>query len=146
MNTDVHFEDEVFEGIFSTGNTDAVFQFSSDGMKQMLKEFRPSSFEDIILLVAAYRPGPMQYLSDIIAVKHGRKPESYAIPELKPILNGTYGKTVYQEQVQEIFKKLAGYSLGQADLVRRAMSKKKLKELAKEKERLNDPCRDRQGP
>ena len=147
MNTDVHFEKEVFEGIFSTGNTDAVFQFSSDGMKQMLKEFRPSSFEDLILLVAAYRPGPMQYLSDIIAVKHGKKPELYTIPELKPILNGTYGKTVYQEQVQEIFKKLAGYSLGQADLVRRAMSKKKMKELEKERESFlhGDPERGIKG-
>lgn len=134
MSKDVHFEDEVFKNIFSTGNTDAVFQFSSGGMKQMLKDFKPSSFEDLILLVAAYRPGPMQYLSDIIAVKHGRKKVSYSIPELEPILSGTYGKTVYQEQVQEIFKRLAGYSLGQADLVRRAMSKKKLKELEKERE------------
>ena len=147
MNTDVHFEDDVFRNIFSTGNTDAVFQFSSSGMKQMLKEFKPSSFEDLILLVAAYRPGPMQYLADIIAVKHGNKPETYAIPELRPILNGTYGKTVYQEQVQEIFKKLAGYSLGQADLVRRAMSKKKMKELAKERESFlhGDPERGIKG-
>ena len=134
MNKDVKFEPEVFKNIFSTGNTDAVFQFASQGMKQMLKDFMPSSFEDLILLVAAYRPGPMQYLADIIAVKHGRKKASYSIPELKPILSTTYGKTVYQEQVQEIFKHLAGYSLGQADLVRRAMSKKKLKELEKERE------------
>lgn len=134
MSKDVKFEDEVFRNIFSTGNTDAVFQFSSEGMKQMLRDFMPSSFEDLILLVSAYRPGPMQYLADIIAVKHGDKKMTYSIPELSPILSGTYGKTVYQEQVQEIFKKLAGYSLGQADIVRRAMSKKKFKELEKERE------------
>lgn len=147
MSKDVHFEDEVFKNIFSTGNTDAVFQFSSQGMKQMLKDFKPSSFEDLILLVAAYRPGPMQYLADIIAVKHGRKKAKYTIPELKPILEGTYGKTVYQEQVQEIFKRLAGYSLGQADLVRRAMSKKKMKELEKEREAFlhGDASRDIKG-
>lgn len=134
MHLDITFDDEVFKDIFYTGNTDAVFQFSSEGMKQMLRDFKPSSFEDLILLVAAYRPGPMQYLADIIAVKHGRKKAEYSIPQLKPILEGTYGKTVYQEQVQEIFKQLAGYSLGQADLVRRAMSKKKFKELEKERE------------
>lgn len=143
MDKDVKFEEEVFENIFSTGNTDAVFQFSSGGMKQMLKDFRPSCFEDLILLVAAYRPGPMQYIPDVIAVKHGRKKMEYPIKELEPILKTTYGKTIYQEQVQEIFKKLAGYSLGQADLVRRAMSKKKMDKLAHEKEAFLHGDKDR---
>ena len=73
-------------------------------MKQMLKDFRPSCFEDLILLVAAYRPGPMQYIPDVIAVKHGRKKMEYPIKELEPILKTTYGKTIYQEQVQEILE------------------------------------------
>lgn len=142
MMSDIKFEEEVFNNIFATGNTDAVFQFASGGMKKMLQEFQPSCFEDLILLVAAYRPGPMQHIPAIIAVKHGQK-AVYAIPELEPILAATYGKPIYQEQVQAIFKSLAGYSLGQADLVRRAMSKKKLEALEKEREAFlhGDPSR-----
>ena len=121
----VPFEDNVFQKIYSTGLTNSVFQFESGGMKSMLKQFKPDSIEDIILLVAAYRPGPMQYLDKIIRVKHGKEKISYITDELEPILKTTYGSIIYQEQVQQIFRDLAGYSLGQADLVRRAMSKKK---------------------
>lgn len=96
----------------------------------MLMDFQPGNIEDIILLIAAYRPGPMQYLEKIIKVKKKQIPKKYLIPELRDILSNTYGSIIYQEQVQQIFQKLAGYSLGQADLVRRAMSKKKTEKLA----------------
>ena len=124
---------QVFDQIFAKGDTNSVFQFESDGMKDMLRRFKPSSFEDLAILVAMYRPGPMQYIDSVIETKHGRKKVSYATPALKGILEPTYGAIVYQEQVQQIFQKLAGYSLGQADLVRRAMSKKKEKVLEKER-------------
>ncbi|MGN0241609.1 MAG: DNA polymerase III subunit alpha, partial [Candidatus Weimeria sp.] len=124
----------VYEKIFQTGNTGAVFQFESDGMKKMLKSFKPSCFADLVLLVAAYRPGPMQFLDDIIAVKNGRKEITYLTPKLEPILKNTYGAIIYQEQVMKICQDLAGYSLGGADLVRRAMSKKKAEKLAHERD------------
>lgn len=116
---------KVFREIFIPGMTNSVFQYESSGMKGMLRDFKPDTIFDLILLVAMYRPGPMQFLPDVIAVKNGRKQISYLTPALEPILSATYGSITYQEQVQEIFKQLAGYSLGQADLVRRAMSKKK---------------------
>ena len=127
------FEDEVFLHIFSEGRTNSVFQFESAGMKSMLKRFRPSSFEDLVILVAMFRPGPMQYIDDVIDVKHKRKALTYITKELEPILSKTYGAIVYQEQVMQIFQSLAGYSLGQADLVRRAMSKKKEEKLQQER-------------
>lgn len=130
----IPFEPEVFANIYATGNTNSVFQFESAGMKTMLKDFKPTCFEDLIVLVACYRPGPMQYLQDIIEVKNGRKELTYKTPELESILSATYGATVYQEQVMQIFQKLAGYSLGAADMVRRAMSKKKTEKLAHERE------------
>lgn len=130
----IPFEPEVFTNIYATGKTNGVFQVESGGMKGMLTEFKPDCIEDIVLLVAAYRPGPMQYLDNIIAVKHGKKKAKYLTPELEPILASTYSSIIYQEQVQQIFQKLAGYSLGQADLVRRAMSKKKEKVLKAERQ------------
>ncbi|MCC2254586.1 DNA polymerase III subunit alpha [Ruminococcus sp. CLA-AA-H200] len=129
----IEFEQEVFREIFSEGNTNSVFQFESDGMKELLKSFKPDTIEDLIILVAMYRPGPMQYIEDVISVKHGKRKPEYLVPELKPILSVTYGAIVYQEQVMQIFRQLAGYSLGQADLVRRAMSKKKEEKLKVEK-------------
>ena len=130
------FEPEIFEKIYATGNTNSVFQFESPGMKNMLKKFRPSRFDDIVLLNAAFRPGPKQYLDGIIEVKNtGKLKESCLtkIPELKEILAPTYMSIIYQEQVMKIFQKLAGYSLGGADLVRRFMSKKKTEKLKKER-------------
>lgn len=143
----IPFEDEVFSNIYAKGLTNSVFQFESDGMKKMLTEFRPNSFEDIILLVACYRPGPLQYLGDIIDIKNGRKKLTYKTPELESILSTTYGATVYQEQVMQIFQKLAGYSLGGADLVRRAMSKKNMDKLEKERQSFvyGDPSRNIDG-
>lgn len=125
---------DVYREIFAKANTNSVFQFESDGMKNMLKGFKPESIFDLTLLVAMYRPGPLQFLGDVINVKSGKRKAVYLTPELKPILENTYGSITYQEQVQEIFKQLAGYSLGQADLVRRAMSKKKEKLLKAERE------------
>ena len=120
----------VYENIFSKGNTDSVFQFESDGMKNMLQNFKPGKIEDIILLVAAYRPGPLQYLPDIIAAKNqGVKPK-YIIPEMDEVLGVTYGKTIYQEQVMAILNKFAGFSLGESDIIRRYMSKKKADKMA----------------
>lgn len=132
INT-INFEPEVFSNIFCTGNTNSVFQLESSGMKSMLKDFKPDSIEDLILLVACYRPGPLQYLDKIIKVKNKEIPVTYKTPELEPILRETYGAIVYQEEVMQIFQSLAGYSLGGADLVRRAMSKKKEKVLEKER-------------
>lgn len=130
----ISYEDAmVFAKIIAPGITNSVFQLESPGMKQMLQQFGPDSILDMVLLVAMYRPGPIQFLPDVIAVKTGKRPVKYLIPELEPILKDTYGAIVYQEQVQEIFRSLAGYSLGQADIVRRAMSKKKQAVLDAEK-------------
>ena len=126
-------EREVLEAIYQKGFTNFVFQFESAGMKRMLREFKPESFEDLILLVAAYRPGPMDFLPDIIEVKHGRKTPTYLFSELESILSKTYGAIIYQEQVMQICQQLAGYSVAQADNVRRFMSKKKMEKLVKER-------------
>lgn len=156
---------DIYQSIFWTGLTQGVFQFESEGMKKMLMEFKPESFEDIILLVAAYRPGPMQYLPEIIAQKQyddqqAKKPwalkEKIEKPKhsinienetLKSILAPTYGCIIYQEQVMQLFQNLAGYSLGGADLVRRAMSKKHLEDLIPEREAFvyGDPARHIEG-
>lgn len=124
---------KVYKDIFQKGNTNSVFQFESAGMKQMLKRFKPECFEDLIILVSMFRPGPLQFIDGVIDVKNGKKPE-YLTPELEPILGKTYGAIVYQEQVMEIFQKLAGYTLGGADMVRRYMSKKKQDKLAHERQ------------
>lgn len=120
------YEDDVFRNIFSEGKTGSVFQFESLGMREMLKNFKPSSFEDIILLVAAYRPGPMDSIPKIIESKHGKSEPYYCVPELKDILAPTYGYPIYQEQLMDIFSICAGFSQGEADIVRRNMSKKKV--------------------
>lgn len=125
----VDLEPEVFRNIFAKGNTNSIFQFESGGMKDMLRRFRPDSMEDIVLLVAAYRPGPMQSIPDIIKVKHGEITPNYIAKGLAEILDVTYGYPIYQEQVMQIFNKVAGFSLGESDIIRRAMSKKKLKIL-----------------
>jgi DNA polymerase-3 subunit alpha len=115
----------VYANIFAKGMTNSVFQFESPGMKGMLTRFKPESLEDLILLVAAFRPGPLQYLDAIIETKStGKKPE-YVIPEMESVLGVTYGKPIYQEQVMSVFNQFAGFSLGESDIIRRYMSKKK---------------------
>ncbi|MBK8324195.1 MAG: DNA polymerase III subunit alpha [Betaproteobacteria bacterium] len=116
--------------LLSRGNTTAVFQLESRGMKDLIKRLKPDRFEDIIALVALYRPGPMDLIPDFIERKHGRQRVQYVDPRLEPILGPTYGIMVYQEQVMQIAQVLAGYTLGGADLLRRAMGKKKPEEMA----------------
>lgn len=135
MNT-IPFRKDIFLKIFQTGNTNSVFQFESDGMKKTLRDFGPDKFEDLILLVAVYRPGPLQYIPEITAVKKGEKKPDYVIPEMSRILDATYGKPVYQEQLMSIFSDFAGFSLGEADIIRRLMSKKKTEEFLKYKDKF----------
>jgi DNA polymerase-3 subunit alpha len=115
--------------LFASANTTAVFQFESRGMRDLLKRARPDRFEDIIALVALYRPGPMDLIPDYIDRKHGRQRVEYLDPRLEPILGPTYGIMVYQEQVMQIAQVIGGYSLGGADLLRRAMGKKNQEEM-----------------
>jgi DNA polymerase-3 subunit alpha len=117
--------------IFATGNTTAVFQFESRGMRDLVKRARPDRFEDLIALVALYRPGPMDLIPEFIERKHGRSRVPYLDPRLEPILAPTYGVMVYQEQVMQIAQAIGGYALGAADLLRRAMGKKLPEEMAK---------------
>ncbi|MCU0868352.1 MAG: DNA polymerase III subunit alpha [Burkholderiales bacterium] len=119
--------------VFASGNTSAVFQFESTGMRELLTRARPDRFEDIIALVALYRPGPMDLIPDFIERKRGKRFE-YLHPLLEPVLEPTYGIMVYQEQVMQAAQVCAGYSLGGADLLRRAMGKKKPEEMAKQRE------------
>lgn len=121
--------------LMTEGRTTAVFQLESRGMKELLKKLKPSRFEDVIALVALYRPGPLEsgMVDDFINRKHGRADVAYPHPELKPVLENTYGVILYQEQVMQIAQVLAGYSLGGADMLRRAMGKKKAEEMANER-------------
>lgn len=114
----------VFE-MFSKGDTEGVFQFESNGMKNVLTQLKPENIEDLIAVISLYRPGPMDSIPKYIENRHNPQKVSYKHELLKPILDVTYGCIVYQEQVMQIFRSLAGYSLGRADIVRRAMSKKK---------------------
>ncbi|WP_273266102.1 DNA polymerase III subunit alpha [Flexistipes sinusarabici] len=122
--------------MLSSGNTTGVFQLESTGMRNLLKKIKPTTFEDIIALVALYRPGPIGsgMLDDFVKRKHGTQEISYILPELEPILKETYGIIVYQEQVMQIAQEIGGYSLGNADLLRRAMGKKKPEEMKKHKQ------------
>ncbi len=115
--------------LLKTANTTAVFQLESRGMKDMLKQAKPDCFEDIIALVALYRPGPMDLIPDFCRRKHGQQRVEYPHPSTEPILKETYGIAVYQEQVMQIAQVVGGYSLGGADLLRRAMGKKKPEEM-----------------
>ncbi len=125
-------DSDVFE-MLTQGKTGGVFQMESAGMTGVCVGLRPQSIEDLTAIVALYRPGPMESIPRFIACKHDPSLISYKHPSLEPILAVTYGCIVYQEQVIEIFRRLAGYSLGQADMVRRAMSKKKVKDIERER-------------
>lgn len=114
--------------LFQRGDTTGVFQLESSGMKRYLRELKPTELEDIIAMVSLYRPGPMELIPDYIAGKHGKKTITYLHPKLEPILKKTYGIAVYQEQVMEIARQIAGFTLGEADVLRKAIGKK-IKEL-----------------
>ena len=133
--------------MLSDGKTVGVFQMESTGMTGVCVGLKPQSIEDITAIIALYRPGPMDSIPKFIACKHDPGKVSYIIPQLEPILSITYGCIVYQEQVIQIFQQLAGYTLGQADMLRRAMSKKKAKDVAKEREAFlhGDPARGIRG-
>jgi DNA polymerase-3 subunit alpha len=136
---DIPLEDqETYEKVFHRGLTSGVFQFESHGMRDVLRRYQPNSIEDLTALNALYRPGPIQggMIDDFIERKHGRRKIEYELPELKEILQETLGVIVYQEQVMQAANKLAGYSLGEADLLRRAMGKKNAEEMAKQRERF----------
>ena len=126
---------EAYE-LISSGDTDAVFQLEQGGMKKFMKELQPNCLEDLIAGISLYRPGPMDFIPQYIRNKHHPEEIVYDTPFLEPILKNSYGVIIYQEQVMQIFQQLAGYSLGQADLVRRAMAKKKKKELMEQKDKF----------
>ena len=127
---DVPLNDAKVYALFARGETEAVFQFESIGMQRMLKDARPDRLEDLIAMNALYRPGPMDLIPTYIARKHGKEVPEYPDPRVKPMLEETYGIMVYQEQVMQTAQILGGYSLGGADMLRRAMGKKDEKEMA----------------
>jgi DNA polymerase-3 subunit alpha len=141
-------DDEATYQIFSKGFTSGVFQFESRGMRDILRKYQPTRIEDLCALNALYRPGPIQggMIDDFIDRKHGRRQVTYDFPELKEILEETYGVIVYQEQVMQISNRLAGYSLGEADILRRAMGKKKAEEMAAQRARFLKGAKEKGFP
>lgn len=123
----IDFEDEEVYNMIGEGNTAGVFQLESPGMTSFMKELKPDSFEDIIAGISLYRPGPMAEIPRYIEGKKNSEKVTYLTKELEPILGVTYGCLVYQEQVMQAVRDLAGYSMGRSDMVRRAMSKKNIK-------------------
>lgn len=140
--TKISLDDKETFALLCDARTDGVFQLESGGMKQVLTKLLPSCLEDIIACVALYRPGPMDSIDSFIARKHGNERIEYRIPELREILDVTYGCIVYQEQVMQICRTLAGYSYARADIVRRAMSKKKTSAMQAEREAFVSGCLD----
>ncbi|MFH1029940.1 MAG: DNA polymerase III subunit alpha [bacterium] len=126
--------------LFQEGSTTGIFQFESSGMRRYLKELKPTDIEDLIAMVSLYRPGPMELIPEYVSVKHGRKKPSYLHPFLKPILDKTYGIAIYQEQLLQIARDLACFSLGEADVLRRAIGKKIVKLLAEQKKKFIGGC------
>src|SRR3989339_787385 len=129
-------DDQATYNLLCSGETMGVFQLESSGMRGLIKNLQPNCFEEIIALLALYRPGPLEsgMVDDYVKRKHRQIPVKYMLPELEPILRETHGTILYQEQVMEIASKIAGFSMGQADLLRRAMGKKKTKEMQQQKE------------
>ncbi|MCI0413159.1 DNA polymerase III subunit alpha [bacterium] len=140
---DIPLNDPKVYQLFTEGKTNGVFQFESSGMKALLRKFKPERFEDLIMLNALFRPGPMQMLEDCIARKHGKVKIQYLLPQLEPFLKETYGIIVYQEQVMQIASKIGGFSLGEADLLRRAMGKKKMDVMQAQRERFVHGAKER---
>ncbi len=142
----VPFDDSVTFALLSSGKTTGLFQLESSGMRDLLTGLKPDRFEDIIAIIALYRPGPMDLIPDFIKRKQGTIPITYVVPELEPILKDTYGVIVYQEQVMAITNKMAGFSLGQADILRRAMGKKKPAEMEKLRVKFLDGAKQNKIP
>lgn len=126
--------------MLTRGETNGCFQLESTGVKRVLQQLKPTEFEDVIAVISLYRPGPMENIPSFIAAKHGKAPVQYPHPDLEPILKDTYGVIVYQEQIMQIAATMAGFSLGEADLLRRAVSKKKREVLDAERSRFVVGC------
>jgi DNA polymerase-3 subunit alpha len=141
-------DDSPTYALFSRGETTGIFQFESHGMRDILRRYQPTRLEDLTALNALYRPGPIQggMIDDFIARRHGKKKVAYDLPELEKILSETWGVILYQEQVMQIANGLAGFSLGDADLLRRAMGKKKPEEMAAQREKFLTGCHARKVP
>ena len=145
---DFPLDDKATYAIFARADTSGIFQFESHGMREILRRYQPARLEDLTALNALYRPGPIQggMIDDFIARKHGKKKVTYDLPALEEILSETYGVILYQEQVMQIANRLAGFSLGEADILRRAMGKKKREEMAAQKEKFLSGCAARKVP
>jgi len=145
---DFPLDDKATYAIFARADTSGIFQFESHGMREILRRYQPARLEDLTALNALYRPGPIQggMIDDFIARKHGKKKVAYDLPALEEILSETYGVILYQEQVMQIANRLAGFSLGEADILRRAMGKKKREEMAAQKEKFLSGCAARKVP
>ncbi|HLA09933.1 MAG TPA: DNA polymerase III subunit alpha [Pyrinomonadaceae bacterium] len=135
---DIALNDESTMAVFAEGRTDAVFQFESSGMQEICRKLKPKGVEDLAALNALYRPGPLDggMVDEFIQRHHGKKTVRYLVPEMKDILSNTYGIIVYQEQIMQLAQRLAGYTLSEADLMRRAMGKKKREEMAVHEEKF----------
>lgn len=136
----ISIDDENVYKLFARGQTEGIFQFESSGMKQMLMNLKPTALEDLIAATSLYRPGPAKQIDAFVENSHNPGQIRYITEKLRPILENTYGCMVYQEQVMQIFRELAGYSYGRADIVRRAMSKKKLDVMERERETFISGC------
>jgi len=137
---DINFDDSKTYKLFQKGETVGVFQFESEGMRKWLKKLKPSNFEDLVAMIALYRPGPMQFLQDYIDGKHKKKKIEYLHPKLEPILKHTFGVLIYQEQVMQIARDLAGFSMAEADVLRKAIGKKIGELLEAQKEKFIQGC------
>ncbi|WP_270164765.1 DNA polymerase III subunit alpha [Paenibacillus sp. SYP-B4298] len=136
----ISYEDAATYALLGKGETTGIFQLESSGMRRVLRELQPSEFEDIVSVLALYRPGPMEFIPKFIHGKHNLIPVEYPHPDLEPILSDTYGIIVYQEQIMQIAAVMAGFSLGEADLLRRAVSKKKREVLDEQRAHFVEGC------
>ena len=139
-------DDVATYALFSRGDTTGIFQFESHGMRDILRRYQPTRLEDLTALNALHRPGPIQGINDFIDRKHGRKTVTYDLPELQEILSETLGVIIYQEQVMQIAHRLAGFSLGDADILRRAVARKKHEEMAAQRKKFLAGCSWRKVP
>jgi DNA polymerase-3 subunit alpha len=137
---DIPLNDAKTYELFQRGDTIAIFQYESTGMQRYMKELKPTEFDDLIAMNALYRPGPLQYIPNFIARKHGREPITYDLPEMEEYLADTYGISVYQEQIMLLSQKLAGFTKGEADVLRKAMGKKQKAVLDKMFDKFMDGC------